>query len=31
MHRWLLDFGLSGVLDAILDRGLGSPELGLAG
>jgi hypothetical protein len=29
--RWLLDFGLSGVLDAILDLGLGSPDLGLAG
>jgi hypothetical protein len=29
--RWLLDFGLSGVLDAILNLGLGSPDLGLAG
>ena len=29
--RWLLDFWLSGVLDAILDLGLGSPDLGLAG
>ena len=29
--RWLLDFGLSGVLDAIPDLGLGSPDLGLAG
>ena len=29
--RWLLDFRFSGVLDAILDLGLGSPDLGLAG
>ena len=29
--RWLLDFELSGVLDAILGLGLGSPDLGLAG
>jgi hypothetical protein len=29
--QWLLDFGLSGVLDAILNLGLGSPDLGLAG
>jgi hypothetical protein len=29
--RWLLDLGLSGVLDAILDLGLGSADLGLAG
>jgi hypothetical protein len=29
--RWLLDFGLSGVLDAIFRSGLGSPDLGLAG
>jgi hypothetical protein len=29
--RWLLDLELSGVLDAILDLGLGSPDLGLAG
>jgi hypothetical protein len=29
--RWLRDFELSGVLDASLDLGLGSPDLGLAG